>query len=171
MGKFLRLPLWAACIFAAEQAAEMRWPEVSEAILWTISAGCFLALVLVEVWNQWPVLWKWYQGAMPVPVIPSSKAEVPPTEEDYSQLLRTIDAAVETILNGQIPEVHLRYITTKLEDRGVEFDIPDAIHILNDSRFRDSLQLMGAYIGEGHWKHVGAVAWDPLNLKITKNNE
>ena len=101
---------------------------MSEAILWTISAGCFLALVLVEVWNQWPVLWKWYQETMPVPVIPSSKAEVPPTEEDYSQLLRTIDAAVETILNGQSPDVHLRYITTKLKDRGIEFYIPDAIY-------------------------------------------
>ena len=105
-----------------------------------------------------------------------STTEAPLTEtsgqsteaEDYSQLLRTIDAAVETIRSGQTPQLHLRYITTKLKDRGIEFYIPDAIYILRNSRFRDSLELMRAYIGEGDWKNVRAVAGNPLDLKVAQ---
>lgn len=100
--------------------------------------------------------------------IPLTEADVPSATEDYSQLLRTIDAAVETILKGQIPDVHLRYITTKLKDRGIEFYIPDAIYILRNSRFRDSLELMRAYIGEGDWENVRAVAGNPLDLKVAQ---
>ena len=68
MGKFCRVVLWAACIFTGERAAEVRWPEVSETTLWSLSAASFLALLFIEMWDKWTVLWGCFQKVMPVPL-------------------------------------------------------------------------------------------------------
>ena len=103
---------------------------------------------------------------------PSSEAAVSPTEtslsstEDYSQLLMAIERAVVNIENGSYPDARLRYIVTKLKDRGIQFYIPNANAVLNDSRFRNSLILMGMHIEDGDWVHVRAVAGNPLELRV-----
>ena len=75
MWRVCRLLVVGCGIYACEWAAEVRWPKMSEYTLWSIAAACFIFVGVVELWNKWPVLWKWGQVIMPVPLTPASSED------------------------------------------------------------------------------------------------
>ena len=66
MWKFGRMVLWGCGIFGVQRGAEIRWPEVSATTWWYFSATAFLVIALVELWNKWPAIWKFYKRIIPI---------------------------------------------------------------------------------------------------------